>query len=557
MISIKRKYIVLAVLALIVAGILVWVRIYIFDHVTVAINERIQSLKISGFNIRYDSLHVDWRRNVIEINGLLLDRNAYDTTCTYPEFISVALVRAEGLGLMQLVFRNVLALHEVHLQGVRMVLRQNAMPAIDSATQQKNEFTLRIDRVFARHADIRYTDSAHCETVASIKGHLSMTGLDLDFHPDEPFRYGVKTVTMDSLEVKLPAQFYTIRVQQVALNAQKKAFRADSIQVIPDLGKLEHGRKHGYEIDRYECAIPSFAASGLSFSLDDSLDVKAGLAEMRFTLKVFRDKRLPFLRKEKPLPVTYLQSLPFRLSIDSLRVSDSFVQYEEFVETTSEPGGIFFDKLNAVIVNVSSYAKTGNLTLRARTGLYGQGNLTLFGTFPFEKNKRSSVSGAIKDFNLEKLNPILTPSTQIKIESGQMKELSYNFTYNARESAGEIALNYEGLKLLTFKDEEKTDGYGAEKDNFKTFMMNTFVFKKNMTEDMPEEKRTGTISFVRDETRSIFNFWTKSLVSGIKSAYNLDKTAARKDERASRKEERLSKREARRLKRAEKKRERG
>src|SRR5690606_3704709 len=122
---------------------------------------------------------------------------------------------------------------------------------------------------------------------------------------------------------------------------------------------------------------------------------------------------------------------------------------------------------------------------------------------------------------------------------------------------GEIALNYEGLKLLTFKDEEKTDGDGAEKDNFKTFIMNTFVFKKNMTEDMPEEKRTGTISFVRDETRSIFNFWTKSLVSGIKSAYNLDKTAARKDERASRKEERLSKREARRLKRAEKKRERG
>lgn len=557
MFRIKRKYFVLVILALITTGLLVWFRAFVFENVAVTLNERIQSLKISGFNITYDSLHVDWLGNVIEIDNLLLEKNTYDTACAHPEFISVALVRAEGLSLIQLLFRKTLVLEAVHLEGARMVLHENSRIAIDSISRQRNEFSLRVDRVVARHADIVYTDSAYCETIAGVKSHLSMRGLRLDFHVNKPFAYNVETMTLDSVEVRLPAQFYTMRAKQMVLNMEKKAFRADSIEVIPDLGKLEHGRKHGFEIDRYECAVPSLAASGLSFARGDSLEVRASLAEIQFTIKVFRDKRLPFVRKTKALPVALLHDLPFPLHIDSLKVRDSFVQYDEIVEATSEPGGIFFDNMNAVLSNVSSVSRSGNMTLRAHARLYGQGNLALFATFPFDEQLRSSVSGNIRDFSLPKLNAILTPSTQLMVESGNMKELSYNFTFNDRESQGEVALNYENLKLATYKDEEKTDGEGREKDNFKTFMINTFVFKKNMTEDMPEEKRTGTVSYVRDEARSIFNFWSKSLVSGIKSAYDLDKPAARNDDRESKKEERMSRREARKQKRAEKKKERG
>ena len=78
-----------------------------------------------------------------------------------------------------------------------------------------------------------------------------------------------------------------------------------------------------------------------------------------------------------------------------------------------------------------------------------------------------------------------------------------------------------------------------------------------MDERVDESKRTGAIGFERDEYRSIFNYWVKSLLSGIKAAYNLDKLEARKTERELRKIERLARREARKQKRAQRKREQG
>jgi hypothetical protein len=38
-----------------------------------------------------------------------------------------------------------------------------------------------------------------------------------------------------------------------------------------------------------------------------------------------------------------------------------------------------------------------------------------------------------------------------------------------------------------------------------------------------DDKRKGNIGFDRDTKRSVFNYWWKSVLSGIKSAYNLDK----------------------------------
>jgi hypothetical protein len=157
---------------------------------------------------------------------------------------------------------------------------------------------------------------------------------------------------------------------------------------------------------------------------------------------------------------------------------------------------------------------------------------------------------------MPEINSMLVPATNIKVESGKMKELSFNFTFNAVRSDGELELNYENLKLITFKD-SPDKGDALEKDNLKSFIMNTFIFRKNMDEDVPEEKRTGAVAYVRDDSRSVFNFWVKSVVSGIKSAYNLDKTEAKMTGKKEKKEERLTRRAQRKIRKAEKKRERG
>lgn len=553
----KLKYLLLAILVSVAIAALVWTRSYLFTNMGVSLQKRIQSLNLSGFNVRYDSISVDWIGNSIQIDNLLLEKNAYDTTCVYPEFISAGSVRAEGIGLFQLIFRNKLSIETVQLEKLRVILREHSLMQLDSATQRENEFSLEVDDVSIRYAELTYVDSAQCKTITTIKSHIAVTSLELDFHIDKPFRYQAHLLTFDSAEVNVPGQLYTFKVLKAQMDFPGAAFRLDTTRVIPHVSKVEFGRKFGYEIDRFEAVIPYLNFSGFDFAFLDTCQVKAGLADIQFYLKVFRDKRLPFVKRQKLLPVAMIQDLPFGLLIDSLKVTKSYVQYEEVMDGMTEPGKVFFDNLYALLLNVNNTARTGNTLLSANAKLQGHGDLDVFVTFPLEKNKRSSLKGSIRNFRLPEINSMLTPSTQIKVESGNMKEMTFGFTFNAIRSDGEIELNYEDLKLISFKDEAKQKGDEPEKDNLKTFIMNTFIFRKKMDEDVPEEKRTGTVQYIRDDSRSIFNFWVKSLVSGLKAAYNLDKPGARKSDKEIKQERRQERREAKRAKRSEKKKDRG
>lgn len=551
----KHKIFIITLLIGIAAAGLLWLRSHAFSDLSLALNRKIESLKLSGFNVHYDSLSVDWKRNIVEIHGLLLEKNAYDTVCIYPEFISIANVRAEGIRMLPLIFNSVLDFEELHLDSARILIRENSLFKLDSAAKRENELSVKTDRVFIRSADLQYIDSLHCRLITSWHGDFSLEGLEMEFRIDKPFRYSAQKLMLDGSQVRLPLDFYTLKIKKATIDFLSETLAVDSVRVIPDYGKLEFGRQRGYEVDRFESVIPFIKASDFSFSIHDSARTTAGLVEIQFILKIFRDKRLPFKKTPKHLPVDMVRSLPFSLVIDSLKVIKSYIQYEEFPDEASQAGGIFFDNVYAVLSNIKNGEEKGQAHLHAHASLMGRGKIAVSVTFPLSRNKRSSLSGSLENFPLPKINPMLTPSTNLKIESGNMKKLSFNFWFNAVRSDGEIELNYKDLKLISFKEEQKNKR--VEKDNLKTFIMNTFVFRKNMDEDLPEEKRTGTVMFLRDNNRSIFNFWVKSLLSGIKSAYNIDKSVEKETERESKKEERLAKRLAKKLKKTEKKRDRG
>lgn len=557
-ISNKYKILFTVLLVTIVAAVFLWIRSYVFSQIGVTINKKIESLKVSGFNVEYDSLSVDWKKNIFEIYGLVLDRNAYDTACVYPEFISVAKVRAEGLRLFPLIINNVLDLEALYLDTPRVLMRENSLFQLDSTARRENEFTFRSDRVELNAANLKYIDSLHCQVISALQSNVAVEGLEMEFRIEKEFEYSADKVTLASSALDLPREFYSVRVRETTMDFLNEKLAMDSIRIIPAFGKIEFGRKLGYESDRFEGIIPFARVSDFSFSFLDSAWVKAELAEVQFFLKIFRDKRLPFKKVPKLLPIDALQSLPFGLLIDSLKITNSYVQYEEYPEEGSDAGGVFFDNLYAVLSNITNLSKSGHTNLRANAALMGRGKIAVAATFPLNRDQRSSISGSLQDFPIEKINPMLTPSTNIKVTSGQMHKLSFNFWFNVIRSDGEIELNYEDLKLLSYKEEDDENrGSAPEKDNLKTFIMNTFVFRKNMDEKVPEEKRTGTVMFERDNNRSIFNFWVKSLLSGIKSAYNLDKMAEKKTERENKKEERLAKRLERKQKKAEKKKDRG
>lgn len=551
----KKKALILTILICLVAAAFVWVRSWLFSNLAANIHSRLDALEANGLTVTYDALSVNWRTNTLAIDHLLIEKNPSDTSCRYPESIKITKVTLEGVRLIPLIFRNELNFEKLLLDHPHMVMRKNSMFDLDSDSRRTKNFRLQVDKIRMDSAEVRYIDSAGCKNIAHVKMSGDVEGMEMNFFVRKPFQCRMTRATFHHAEMQLLESPYHYNIAKAELNFADATLSLDTIRIVPDFGKFEFGQKAGYEADRIEGVVPFIKARDLSYSFQDQ-SVRARAVDVQFYLRIFRDKRLPFRKKKKLMPTTVLANLPIALVLDTMKVVKSFVQYEEMWPTAAEAGKVYFDNLEAIFSGINNRSPEQEIKLRAEALLMGEGKVTLSAVFPMDTKKRAHLTGDLSGFELSKINSMLVPSTNIKVESGRMEKFFFDFSHNTTRSSGEVQLNYNDLKLVMFKEEDKSEG-DAEKDNLKTFIMNTFIFRRNMDDRVPEEARTGTVEYIRDDSRSIFNFWLKSVLSGIKSAYKLDKIEARKSKQQLRKEARLARREARKLKKAAKEKERG
>jgi hypothetical protein len=98
----------------------------------------------------------------------------------------------------------------------------------------------------------------------------------------------------------------------------------------------------------------------------------------------------------------------------------------------------------------------------------------------------------------------------VKIASGNLDTITMRAIGHEYFSIGEMQMYYRNLKVQFLKKGSET------KKTFLTglitFAANKFVIKKE------NSRRTGTVYFLRNRDRSIFNFLIKTALSGIASS---------------------------------------
>jgi hypothetical protein len=216
-----------------------------------------------------------------------------------------------------------------------------------------------------------------------------------------------------------------------------------------------------------------------------------------------------------------LSSVGFPIEIDTITMDNAKVTYEEFPEDGFESAKVIFQNLQATFTNVGNriyYNKPKFTTLRASAKLMGKAKVDATFQMPVGGGNYHAT-GKISGFALAHLNPILENLAFMSVESGRLNELDFTFDYTDKVSTGSLMINYTGLKIKSLKKQEK-----EQKNELKSLIINA-ILKTDKDSNTPEAKRTGEISFERDQKRQIFNYWWKSLLSGI-SASVLGKKAS-------------------------------
>ena len=372
------------------------------------------------------------------------------------------------------------------------------------------------------------------DTVVEHSGVLNLDVKDVALSDldewENPLKYSVGAVEVRIQAYHMDAQssMYTLDVSQLHVDGDGVRLNAgiDSLVLTPKYTRHDFAQKKGRQIDQFILEIPLISLVGVDYaSIADTMLVATHLNIDHPELHVYRDKRLPFIKEHTtPLPVALVRNLPFGFALDSVTITDADITYEEFPEAGFETGSINFDQLNARLPYISNRdhfpgVKQTELSVHSRVMKNGFIDVTF--SLPYDKAQVYNAKGKISNLALPSLNPMVESLAFIRIESGHLNALNFDFDYDDVSSRGSMLINYSNVALTGLKKEKN-----ARENDVKSLLLSVLV-KKNKTRDVAIERRTGKIAYERDRRRAVFNVWVKSLMSGVKSSV-VDAPASRK-----------------------------
>ncbi len=431
-----------------------------------------------------------------------------------PHFLRLRAVTAEGINLYELFVNKALVINEVTIDsGVVQYTRRIKRAGYKTGNSKYKHFLFK--GISLHHVQTHIKTDTIDSFSAALNGHFSDASITIDSLNNLSYSIASVDALAENLSISRKEGMYGGTISRIHINTRDNTILIDSAELLPNFGKYEFAQHLGKQTARINLSIPQLTIEG--FRLDRLLDssfVASKIEINSFHLFVFKDKRIPFLRKENvPLPMVSFSKLAFGVKVDSIIISNSLIAIEEFPEHGIQTGTITFEKINASIAGLDNRQKDKDhpyASLRASALLMGKGKIKTLFQLPLDGSSIYTANGSISDMTFKELNPILIPMANVRVESGYLKDLTFDFKYNEYTSKGTINLDYHDLQLISLNTNKRST------NEIRTFFLNVFVKNERNKSLLPQQKN-GVIDIERDRKRYIFNVWWRSLLDGLKS----------------------------------------
>ncbi len=430
----------------------------------------------------------------------------------------INLVKLRGISLFELLINRKLHAKELLIDSGSVSIVQSQQKETTKSGSPKKIFPFEIENIIIRNVFFQFAQDSTTQLEAVVD--LEYGALKIDsastIQTTTKFAFHHLIGNLSKIKVKNSKGLYTSEVDMINFNSLDNSLTIDSLKLIPKYGKYEFAHVHEKQVSRLNLSVQNIGISGLKFNaLFDSLISIQKINIHGANLHSFRDKRVEFKNGYIDMPMKSLEKLSLALEIDSILIDNTKITVEEFSEEAILPGKISFINLSATMTRLTNryYANKPKYSqLDAKANIMGAGLITASFRFPLDGSPLYSAKGKVIDMPLTDLNPILENSAKIRVESGDLNSLYFNFNYTDYKSDGTIEINYNDLQLASLNsDKEKSI------NKFNTLLINAFL-KKTKDETTEQRKRIGIIEQERDRHRFIFNLWWKSIQSGLKSS---------------------------------------
>ncbi len=324
----------------------------------------------------------------------------------------------------------------------------------------------------------------------------------------------------------LPDSLYHVSVGQVTLYPMQDEIVLSNVRLTPQLDKEQLAKMVGHRKDWISGHIAHVRLQHIDMHklMVDNLIAVQNLTVDSASLHLYKDKRLkPLPRQKMPSIREALQQLPVPFSIDTLMVKNGSVLYEEQVPLASEAGQISFDRIYASVyhtTNIDSLWPQSTLEADAQARFMGTTRLQISMDLPLSsRTGRHKLRGQLDMLPLPVMNRILEPVTFTSIKSGVGHSIKFEIEADDEKATGNVDFVYDDLKIALLNRQDPEDPRFKHKVG--SVVANWFVIKA----DNPTRNqilRAGPIYYARDDKASVFNYWWRALLTGLKVSVGLE-----------------------------------
>ena len=467
--------------------------------------------QMPGYKVQLSNLTVNINLEIVELDSLGVAAPGYQNDINIPS------IRVKGFDVMKL-------LEEKTFIAKNIVITNSKIALVKNTSSKTMVLPFDLEKIYisnfqCKDLALSYKDKINeCRFIADI----SLNDIDVDpsFELNKT-KFG--SVYGDISDFHYSGNNYqNVEIKKIKADSKIESVQVTGINIIPQIGKYEFGKKLGQQADWMQAYIskvdivkPDFKKlAGQKLFADE---IKIGESKAY----IFRDRRLPRPQKNILLPVDIIKTLPIDIRIQTCQLATSAVEYEEYPKAGYGKTGILkIEKINlscSPLINHPTSSDPAYMTMNVEGSIMGSGTTHGVVMMPLQKNKPYSIKGAIERLELTKLNSSSENLGKIRIKSGFLDFLSFDFIMTEQRSTGKIIGAYHHLIIQQLK--KHTDEKNVA--DFASFALRHAIIPLNKDASLPERKRTGKVDYQRDPTRMVSYYFLQSLLTGVKKSFTL------------------------------------
>ena len=476
-------------------------------------------LRLSGVNyqtadykIRFIHLAVNNSKGILELDSLYVSARKENQN-----EVAIPSLRMTGFDVMKLLNEKTLIAKNLIIDKAKISLLKNErsiIPTLPFAVQK-----IEINNLQCKDLSVVYKDKAtECRFRADIA--LNDAGIDPSFNLNKA-QFGSVRGEISGFHYS-GNEYQSAEINKIKFDSKKELVQVNAVNITPRIGKYELGKKLGHQVDwmqayisRVDIIKPDFQKLLQQKLFADKIQVSES------NVYVFRDRRLPRPQKNIPLPADIIKTLPFDIRVKACELATSTVAYEEYPESGYGKTGLLkIEKISlslSPLINNPTASDPTYITMSVKGSIMGSGTAHSVIKMPLRKNEPYQINGTIEGLELTRLNSSSENLGKIRIKSGFLDFLSFDFAMTEQRSTGKIIGAYHQLVIQQLK--KHTDEKNVA--DFASFALRHAIIPLNKDASLPERKRTGHVDYQRDPTRMVSYYFLQSLLMGVKKSFTL------------------------------------